>query len=74
LNGPDTVGNGAGSRGGTGVREFAAFDVIVNVQGDEPFVPASALTAAVERVAGEDDIGTAARWRRNTPLTAARSR
>jgi len=40
--------------------EFAGFDVIVNVQGDEPFVPAAAVTGAVERIARGDDIGTAA--------------
>ena len=40
--------------------EFARFDIILNVQGDEPFVPAAAVTGALERVAGGDDIGTAA--------------
>ena len=40
--------------------EFKGFDVVVNVQGDEPFLPAAAVPAAVARVAGGDDIGTAA--------------
>ncbi len=40
--------------------EFRRFDVVVNVQGDEPFLPAAAVPAAVARVAGGDDIGTAA--------------
>jgi 3-deoxy-manno-octulosonate cytidylyltransferase (CMP-KDO synthetase) len=40
--------------------EFAAFDTIVNVQGDEPFVAREALAGAIERVARGDDVGTAA--------------
>lgn len=40
--------------------EFAGFDVVANVQGDEPFLPREALAGAVERVAGGDEIGTAA--------------
>jgi 3-deoxy-manno-octulosonate cytidylyltransferase (CMP-KDO synthetase) len=32
-------------------RDFARYDVILNVQGDEPFVPAAALRAAVDLVA-----------------------
>jgi len=40
--------------------EYAEFDVIANVQGDEPFVSREALAGAVERVARGDDIGTAA--------------
>ena len=40
--------------------EFAAFDTIVNVQGDEPFLAREALAGAIERVAQGDDIGTAA--------------
>jgi 3-deoxy-manno-octulosonate cytidylyltransferase (CMP-KDO synthetase) len=40
--------------------EFAGFDTIVNVQGDEPFVVREALAGAIERVAQGDDIGTAA--------------
>jgi len=40
--------------------EFAAFDAVVNVQGDEPFLAREALAGAIERVARGDDIGTAA--------------
>ncbi len=40
--------------------EFAAYDVVANVQGDEPFVSREALTGAIERVAAGDDVGTAA--------------
>ena len=40
--------------------EYAKFDVVVNVQGDEPFLPRAALAGAVERVRGGDDVGTAA--------------
>lgn len=39
--------------------EFAA-DVVVNVQGDEPFLPRAALAGAIARVVRGDDIGTAA--------------
>lgn len=39
---------------------FAGFDVIVNVQGDEPFLPREAFAGAVARVMAGDDIGTAA--------------
>jgi 3-deoxy-manno-octulosonate cytidylyltransferase (CMP-KDO synthetase) len=46
--------------------EFAGFDVIVNLQGDEPFLPREALAGALERVEQGDDIGTAA-----APLSAA---
>jgi 3-deoxy-manno-octulosonate cytidylyltransferase (CMP-KDO synthetase) len=45
--------------------EFADLDVVVNVQGDEPFLPRAALEGALARVAGGDDVGTAA-----APLTA----
>lgn len=42
-------------------REYAGFDVVVNVQGDEPFVPEAAVRGAVERVAsGAFPLGTAA--------------
>ena len=41
--------------------EFATYDVIVNVQGDEPFLPAEATRGAVELVAsGAFPLGTAA--------------
>ena len=41
--------------------EFAAFDVVVNVQGDEPFLPAEATRGAVDLVAsGAFPLGTAA--------------
>ena len=40
--------------------EYAGFDVVANVQGDEPFVSREALAGAVDRVVGGDDIGTAA--------------
>ncbi len=44
-----------------GLAPFAGYDVIVNVQGDEPFVTADALRGAIARVtAYGDDIGTAA--------------
>jgi 3-deoxy-manno-octulosonate cytidylyltransferase (CMP-KDO synthetase) len=40
--------------------EFAGFDTIVNVQGDEPFVVREALAGAIDRVSQGDDVGTAA--------------
>lgn len=40
--------------------EFAAFDVIANIQGDEPFLDGDALRGAIARVRGGDDVGTAA--------------
>lgn len=40
--------------------EYSRFEIIVNIQGDEPFLPLEAITGAVERVRGGDDIGTAA--------------
>ncbi len=46
--------------------EFAGFDIIVNIQGDEPFLPRDALAGALSRVEQGDDIGTAA-----APLDAA---
>ena len=48
------------------LREFSGFDLIVNVQGDEPFVPREALAGAIARVEGGDDVGTAA-----APLAAS---
>ena len=41
--------------------EFRAFDAVVNVQGDEPFVSASAIRGAMDQVAsGRFPLGTAA--------------
>lgn len=40
--------------------EFRGYEVIANIQGDEPFLPAEALAGALARVAGGDAIGTAA--------------
>jgi 3-deoxy-manno-octulosonate cytidylyltransferase (CMP-KDO synthetase) len=40
--------------------EFAAFDAVANVQGDEPFLAREALAGALARVERGDDIGTAA--------------
>ena len=40
--------------------EYADHDVVVNVQGDEPFLPRAALTGAIERIRQGDDVGTAA--------------
>src|SRR5690606_23334153 len=40
--------------------EFAGYDVIVNLQGDEPFMPLEAVAGAIARVQGGDPIGTAA--------------
>jgi 3-deoxy-manno-octulosonate cytidylyltransferase (CMP-KDO synthetase) len=40
--------------------EFAGYDVIVNIQGDEPFLSREALAGALGRVGQGDDIGTAA--------------
>jgi 3-deoxy-manno-octulosonate cytidylyltransferase (CMP-KDO synthetase) len=40
--------------------EFDGHDVIVNIQGDEPFLPREALAGSIDRVRGGEDIGTAA--------------
>ncbi len=40
--------------------DYRRYDTIANVQGDEPFLPSGALSGALARVAGGDDIGTAA--------------
>jgi len=45
---------------------YASFDLVVNVQGDEPFLPREALAGALGRLGLGDEIGTAA-----APLTAA---
>jgi len=39
---------------------FGAYEVIVNVQGDEPFLPRAAVAGAMARVEEGDDVGTAA--------------
>ena len=39
---------------------FAAYDLVVNIQGDEPFLSRESLAGAVARVRQGDDIGTAA--------------
>src|SRR5213592_1980211 len=41
-------------------REFAKFDAVVNVQGDEPFISAEAVRGAVGMLGREFEIGTAA--------------
>ena len=42
-------------------RQYAAYDVLLNVQGDEPFVPEAAVRGAVEVVtSGRFSLGTAA--------------
>jgi len=40
--------------------EYAGYDVVVNVQGDEPFLPAAAIRGAVDEVLRGADVGTAA--------------
>lgn len=52
--GTDRVAEVAGMPG------FDRYDVVVNFQGDEPFLPAEAVTGAVGRVLAGDPIGTAA--------------
>jgi 3-deoxy-manno-octulosonate cytidylyltransferase (CMP-KDO synthetase) len=39
---------------------FTSYDIVVNLQGDEPFMPADAITGAIQRVRNGDAIGTAA--------------
>jgi 3-deoxy-manno-octulosonate cytidylyltransferase (CMP-KDO synthetase) len=41
-------------------QQFKSYDLILNVQGDEPLMSADAARGAVERVRGGDPIGTAA--------------
>lgn len=43
-----------------GMKEFKSFDLILNVQGDEPLVAAAAVRGAVDRVRAGDPIGTSA--------------
>jgi 3-deoxy-manno-octulosonate cytidylyltransferase (CMP-KDO synthetase) len=52
--GTDRVAEAAGRA------EFGGFDVVANVQGDEPFLSYEALAGALDRVEQGDDIGTAA--------------
>jgi 3-deoxy-manno-octulosonate cytidylyltransferase (CMP-KDO synthetase) len=40
--------------------EFASAEIVVNVQGDEPFLPREALAGAIGRVEDGDNVGTAA--------------
>jgi 3-deoxy-manno-octulosonate cytidylyltransferase (CMP-KDO synthetase) len=40
--------------------EFRDYDVIVNIQGDEPFLDREALEGSLDRVAQGDEVGTAA--------------
>ncbi len=40
--------------------EYRGFGVVVNIQGDEPFLPGEAIKGAVAEVVGGADIGTAA--------------
>jgi 3-deoxy-manno-octulosonate cytidylyltransferase (CMP-KDO synthetase) len=40
--------------------EFREFTIVVNVQGDEPFLPAAAIRGAVSEVVRGWDVGTAA--------------
>ncbi len=46
--------------------EHAGHEVVVNVQGDEPFLPRAALAGSIDRVLQGDDVGTAA-----SPLNAS---
>jgi 3-deoxy-manno-octulosonate cytidylyltransferase (CMP-KDO synthetase) len=46
--------------------EFSGFDLIVNIQGDEPFLPREALAGAIARVRAGFDVGSAA-----APLAAS---
>ncbi len=41
-------------------REFSRFDTVLNVQGDEPFISASATKGTLAMLAGDFEIGTAA--------------
>ena len=43
-----------------GSKSFSSFDVVLNVQGDEPLVAPAALQGALARVRSGDPIGTAA--------------
>jgi 3-deoxy-manno-octulosonate cytidylyltransferase (CMP-KDO synthetase) len=41
-------------------RRYDAYDIVVNLQGDEPFIPAEAVDGAIDRVQSGDAIATAA--------------
>ena len=41
-------------------RDYAKYDTVLNVQGDEPFIAADAVRAALEMIGGAFSIGTAA--------------
>ena len=43
-----------------GLADFAGYEAVVNIQGDEPFLSREALVGALARVEQGDDIGTAA--------------
>jgi len=47
-----------------GMPDYEGFGIVVNVQGDEPFLPAAGIKGAVDQVVRGADIGTAA-----VPLT-----
>jgi 3-deoxy-manno-octulosonate cytidylyltransferase (CMP-KDO synthetase) len=40
--------------------EYASYDTVVNIQGDEPFLSREALSGALARIELRDDVGTAA--------------
>lgn len=42
-----------------GLAEYAGAEVVLNLQGDEPFLPRAAALGAVARVRAGDDVGTA---------------
>jgi 3-deoxy-manno-octulosonate cytidylyltransferase (CMP-KDO synthetase) len=43
-----------------GRAEYDGFDIVVNLQGDEPFLPPEAVTGAIQRIRSGDAVGTAA--------------
>ena len=45
---------------GTNLAALAEYDIVVNLQGDEPFLPVAAVSGAIGRVMQGDQIGTAA--------------